>query len=281
MTMRGACCAGTTANSARDRTANFATDIICHRTWGRRSWQAPLPDGRGSDWSRDRSIRAVTVSTYMVEFCNFLAEYFRGHRPRPMLARLPLHSEIGANFRGNSPGVSPRLSADSALSAVDFPSSSSAFSPRLRVSASNSHPVWFRLRRVRERSSSHEPVLPRHRQRGRRGRILVAELARHQVLLRVHDLLPRDRLSGVRRFARYDAGQRALGNRHRLVHVRPAPLYAVHHVDVLLHIRADAFGSQVDPGAAALGADDDVAHVAERAAGILPAIAVQVNAVGE
>src|ERR1035437_3524320 len=163
MTMRGACCAGTTANSARDRTANFATDILCHRTWGRRSWQAPLPDGRGSDWSRDRSIRAVTVSTYMVEFCNFLAEYFRGHRPRPMLARLPLHSEIGANFRGNSPGVSPRLSADSALSAVDFPSSSSAFSPRLRVSASNSHPVWFRLRRVRERFLLHHRNSERER----------------------------------------------------------------------------------------------------------------------
>ena len=29
MTMGGACCAGTTANSARESTANFAKDIIC------------------------------------------------------------------------------------------------------------------------------------------------------------------------------------------------------------------------------------------------------------
>src|ERR1022692_560956 len=46
--------------------------------------------------------------------------------PRP-------HSEIGANFRGLSPGASPRLSAPSAFSGVDFPRSPLRSS--LRVSA--------------------------------------------------------------------------------------------------------------------------------------------------
>src|ERR1017187_1617402 len=46
--------------------------------------------------------------------------------PRP-------HSEIGANFRGLSPGASPRLSASSVFSGVDFPRSPQRSS--LRVSA--------------------------------------------------------------------------------------------------------------------------------------------------
>src|ERR1035441_3562704 len=44
-----------------------------------------------------------------------------------------MHSEIGANFRGDSRGASPPLSA---------------------VSASNSQPVWSRVRRVRDRLGS-------------------------------------------------------------------------------------------------------------------------------
>src|ERR1035441_6925872 len=50
-----------------------------------------------------------------------------------MLAGLPPHSELGANFRGNSPGASPRLSASSVFSGVDMPRSPLRSS--LRVSA--------------------------------------------------------------------------------------------------------------------------------------------------
>ena len=88
----------------------------------------------------------------MVELGDFLAEYSHARRSPPMLAVLLPHSKIGANLREGSPRASPLLSAPSAFSGVDFPQSSSAFfSPRLCASASNTPPVWFRLRRVRER----------------------------------------------------------------------------------------------------------------------------------
>ena len=56
----------------------------------------------------------MTVSTYMVEFRNSLAEYSHARHSRPMLAGLLPHSEIGANFREDSRGASPRLYVPSA-----------------------------------------------------------------------------------------------------------------------------------------------------------------------
>ena len=67
----------------------------------------------------------------------------------PKIYRRP-HALLGHRLGGDSRGASPRPSASSPFLGVDFPPSSSVlFSPRLRASASNTQPVWFRLRRAR------------------------------------------------------------------------------------------------------------------------------------
>src|ERR1039457_5239034 len=55
--------------------------------------------------------------------------------PRP-------HSEIGANFRGLSPGASPRLSASSVFSGVDFPRSPQRSSLRVSAPPRQIHPLF-------------------------------------------------------------------------------------------------------------------------------------------
>src|ERR1043165_1082634 len=65
-----------------------------------------------------------------------------------------------------------------------------------------------------------ELILPGHRQRRHGEAGFVIEILRHQILLRVHDHVPRDLQAAVGGFAAHDAGHGAVGDFHGFINVR-------------------------------------------------------------
>src|ERR1035437_1073156 len=118
--------------------------------------------------SRLKSVARATGSTYRVEFLSFWQAYFLLCAFRPMFMRPRPHSENNSNFRLRPatrawhiplPPLRPNPGKSAcpdgkpkSIQSVSRRLCASAVSSRfLRVSASKSGPVWFRLCRVRER----------------------------------------------------------------------------------------------------------------------------------